>query len=230
MRPDSWRPVALALLLACCVPSAAWGQDEHESFARVGGYVGGSFVPQFTLDGESFDGLTYYREVGGDEIAILPKLDAQKMFRGLLGYRGPNAAIEVSYQRTSHDGVFLGGTGKATFQQVSVDGRYFFLTRTRIQPYFLIGGGFPWLTVKDGSFLEDHPEAGVGDGNFNGFALNSELGITLYPHPQVGVVLGYRYHPIWFGTASGVTDTDYDLRPRFRESSRGIVFTTLVTF
>ena len=60
------------------------------------------------------------------------------------------------------------------FQQFNVDGRFFFLTRARIQPYILVGAGFPWLTIKDSSFLEDGP--------------------------------------------------------RFRESSRGVVFTTLVTF
>jgi len=30
--------------------------------------------------------------------------------------------------------------------------------------------------------------------------------------------------------ATGISDTQYELRPRFRESSRGFVFTTLVTF
>ena len=44
---------------------------------------GGSFLPTFTLDSETFNGLTYYREIDGDEIALLPKLDKQKMFRGI---------------------------------------------------------------------------------------------------------------------------------------------------
>jgi hypothetical protein len=187
-------------------------------------------VPAFTLDGETFDGFTYYQEVDGDEISILPKLDKQKMFRGILGYRGEKASLEFSYERTNHNGVFGEGTGTATLQQFNADARFFFLTYERIQPYVLIGGGFPWLTVNDGSFLENDPEAGVGDGTFNGYALNTEVGVTVYPHPQVGIVLGYSYRPIWFDRAHGVTDTRFDLRPRFRESSRGIVFTTLFTF
>lgn len=228
--PNSFRTAVLILLIVCVVPLPAWSQ-EQQGFAKVGGYAGGTFVPQFTLDGETFDGLTYYREVGGDEIALLPKLDKQGMFRGILGYRGEKAAIELSYERANHNGTFgEGGTGKATFQQVNVDARFFFLTHARIQPYGLLGGGFPWLTIRDGSFLENEPEAGFGDGTFRGVALNTEVGVTVYPHPQVGIVLGYGYRPIWFYRATGITDTDYDLRPRFRESSKGLVFTTLFTF
>jgi hypothetical protein len=219
----------LALLIVLIGPSAAWSQ-EQQGFAKIGGYAGGSFVPQFTLDGETFDGLTYYREIDGDEIAILPKLDKQHMFRGILGYRYEKVAIELSYERTSHNGSFFEGTGKATFQQVNVDGRFFFLTHGRVQPYLLVGGGIPWLTIKDGSFLEDEPERGLGDGTFNGFALNTEVGMTVYPHPQIGIVLGYGYRPIWFAGVTGISDTRYELRPRFRESSKGVVFSALFTF
>jgi hypothetical protein len=211
------------------VPAAAWSQEQ--GFAKVGGYAGGSFSPAFTLDGKTFDGFTVYREVDGDEIALLPKLDTQKMFRGILGYRYERAAIELSYERTSHSGVFGEViVGDATFQQLNLDGRLFFLTRARIQPYILAGAGFPWLTIKDGSFLMDEPDAGLGNGRFKGYAVNTEVGVTVYPHPQLGIVLGYEYRPIWFDSATGITDTPYELRPRFRESSKGLIFTTLVTF
>ena len=229
--PSNWfKTVVLGLLIVCIVPAAAWSQDQ-QGFAKVGGYAGGSFVPMFTLDGETFDGFSYYQEIDGDEIAILPKLDKQMMFRGILGFRYEKAAIELSYERTNHNGVFAEvGTGTATFQQVNIDGRFFFLTHARVQPYLLVGGGFPWLTIKDGSFLENQPEAGVGDGTFNGFALNTEVGVTVYPHPQVGIGLGYGYRPIWFDSTTGITDTSFDLRPRFRETSKGLVLTMLYTF
>jgi opacity protein-like surface antigen len=228
---SNWCATAvLALLSVCALPGAAWAQEQG-GFAKVGGYVGGSFAPAFSLDGETFNGLTVYQEVNGDEIALLPKLDKQKMFRGVLGYRYERAALELSYERTTHNGVFAEiGTGEATFQQLNVDTRFFFLTRGRIQPYILAGAGFPWLTIVDGSFLLDDLDAGVGDGRFKGYALNTEVGVTVYAHPQVGIVLGYEYRPIWFDRATGITDKRYELRPRFRESSRGIVFTTLVTF
>jgi hypothetical protein len=230
MPANSLGTAVLALLIVCTVPVTAWSQDQ-QGFAKIGGYAGGSFVPQFTLNGESFDGWTYYQEIDGDEIVLLPKLDKQNMFRGILGYRGEQAALEFSYERTNHNGVFGEvGSGKATFQQVNVDMRYFFLTRARVQPYVLLGGGLPWLTIEDGSFLEDEPEAGSGDGSFKGYALNTEVGVTVYPHPQLGIVVGYGYRPIWFDRASGITETTFDLRPRFRESSKGLTVTALVTF
>jgi hypothetical protein len=229
--PSKWFEIsALALTMVCAVPLAAWSQDQ-QGFAKVGGYAGGSFLPTFTLDGETFNGLTYYKEIDGDEVALLPKLDKQKMFRGVLGHRYEKAALELSYERTSHNGTFGDvGTGQATFQQLNVDTRFFFLTRARVQPYMLLGGGFPWLTIKDSSFLADQPDAGVGDSRFKGYALNTEAGVTVYQHPQVGIVLGYGYRPMWFDRATGISDTRYKLRPRFRESSQGFVFTTLVTF
>ena len=230
MIASNWRATAVLTLVILSVPVAAWSQ-EQQGFAKVGGYAGGSFVPAFTLDGETFDGFTVYKEIDGDEIALLPKLDTQKMFRGIIGHRYERVALELSYERTTHNGVFGEvGTGEATFQRLNVDTRIFFLTRGRVQPYILAGGGFSRLTIKDGSFLLDEPEAGAGDGRFKGYAVNTEVGVTVYPHPQIGLVLGYGYRPMWFDRATGVTDTPYELRPRFRESSRGAVFTTLVTF
>jgi opacity protein-like surface antigen len=220
----------LALVTVCLLPLAAWAQ-EQQGFAKIGGYAGGSFVPGFTLDGETFDGFTYYREADGDEIALLPKLNRQKMFKGILGYRYEKAALEFSYERARHDGTFADvETGEATFQQLNVDVRAFFLSHSRVQPYVLAGAGFPWLTIKDGSFVVDQADSGVGDGRFKGYALNTEVGVTVYPHPQVGIVLGYEYRPIWFDRATGVTDTQYKLRPRFRETTKGVVFSTLFTF
>ena len=222
--------LGLALLIVFLMPSAALAQ-EQQGFAKVGGYAGGSFVPKFSLDGETFDGRTIYREVGGDEIGILPKLDTQAKFKGILGYRGEKAAIEFSYERTNHTGTFLDQPGEeATFQAVDVNGRFFFLTMQRIQPYLLLGGGIPWLKVKDGSFLEDEPEAGLADGSWRGYALNTEVGVTIYPHSRVGMVVGYGYRFIWFDRTTGITDTIFDLRPRFREVSKGVVVTALFTF
>jgi opacity protein-like surface antigen len=225
------KSLSVVVLTLCLLSFAAPAlSQEPKGFAKVGGYVGGSFVPDFTLDGETFDGMTAYREVGGDEIGILPKLDKQHMFRGILGYRGKMGALEFSYERTSHNGTFFDESVDATFQSVDLNGRFFFLTNGRVQPHVLVGGGIPWLTVKDGSFLEDEPDAGLGDGSWKGYALNTEVGVTVYPHPQLGIAVGYHYRWIWFDRATGITDTLFDLRPRFREASKGVVVTGLVTF
>ena len=137
-------------LLALAAP--AWSQD-GSSFAKEGVYVGVSGVPGFTLDGLTFDGSTYYRKVGGEELLILPRLDRKNMLRAIVGVRSKRGAFEISYDQTKHVGTFAGVPGEqATFHSINGDERIFLLTRQRIQPYVLLGGSIPWLTIKDGSF------------------------------------------------------------------------------
>jgi hypothetical protein len=212
-------------LLTLATP--AWSQEQGQSgFAKEGGYVGVSGVLDAKLDSDTFDGLSAYRKENGDEYLILPLFEGANMFRGILGVRYPKAAFEFSYDRTRHQGTFMDGTGEATFQAINADVRYFFATRGRVQPHVLAGGSFPWLTVKDGSFLD----ADVGNATYRGFGVNSEAGVTVYPHPQLGIGVGYRYRVMWFDRAKGVSHTDYELRPRFRENSGALVITGLFTF
>jgi hypothetical protein len=229
MIPTRLPKVIPVLLFLMSVATPAWCQFETgftKGFAREGGYAGVSTMPDFTFDGVTFDGESGYKKVGGEEIVVLPRLDSQRLFRGILGYRGRQAAFEISYDRTQHDGTFMGEPMKATFQAVNVDGRFFFLSGTRVQPHVLVGGSFPWLNIKEGSFLEGE----VGDARFKGYGVNTEAGVTVYPHPRVGVAVGYNYRVIWFDRATGVADELGELRPRFRETSGSVVITGMFTF
>jgi hypothetical protein len=215
-------------IVAVCVlglPPTAWSQEQSD-FAKNGAYVALSGISEFTLDGLTFDGSAYYQEIDGDEIMILPRLDAKTAVRGIVGVRNKRGAFEVGYEQTKHVGTFLGMAGTATFHSINFDERIFFVTRGRLQPYGLVGLSVPWLTVKDGSFLA--PD--VADGSFRGFGVNTEVGATVFVHPRVGVNAGYRYRLMWFDTASGVSDTTYKLRPRFRETSGSITIGASFTF
>lgn len=220
-------------LLLTAVATPAWSQgDDYEAafprgYAKQGGYVGLSGFPNFTFDGETFDGQTLYREIDGDEMAILPRLNASKMFRGVLGYRGRQAAFEVSYERTHHNGTFADELPvDTTFQAVNLDGRFFFLSEKRVQPHVLVGASIPWLFIKDGSYLEPN----LGDARWRGFGLNTEAGVTVFPHPRFGVSVGYSYRIMWFDRMTGVSDTLFYLRPRFRETSGSVVLGGVATF
>lgn len=120
----------------------------------------------------------------------------------------------------------MGLPGKATFQAINVDGRYFFAPRSRVQPHVLVGGTMPWFTVRDGSFLLDD----VADARFKGWGMSGEGGVTVYVHRRVGVGVGYNYRALWFDRATGVSDTLYELKPRFRETSGALVITTHLIF
>ena len=216
--------LALPLFLLT-LAAPAWSQ-EQAGFAKEGGYVGVAGLLDFTLDGDTFDGSSIYRRVNGDEFLILPLLEGRNMMRAILGFRAPKGAFEFSYDRTQHRGTFMGETDDATFQAINADARFFFATSGRVQPHVLVGGALPWLTIKDGSFLHSD----VGNARYRGFGVNTEAGVTVYPHPRLGVSAGYRYRVMWFDRATGVSDTFYELRPRFRETNGSVVMTTLFTF
>lgn len=224
MPPTIRARFCIAAIFMLTVAPTVYGQDG--TFAKNGLYVGASGAPNFTLDGVTFDGSTYYRQENGDEVMILPRLARKNTFRGIAGVRSGRGAFEVGYEQTTHPGTFLGFTGQATFHSLNFDERIFALTRGRIQPYGLAGLSLPWLVVKDGSVLHDD----VANGNFRGFGVNTEAGIAVYPESRVGVSIGYRYRTMWFDSAKGVSHTTYKLRPRFRETAGSLSITAFVTF
>jgi hypothetical protein len=212
-----------AVFLTLAAP--AWSQ-EQPPFAKTGVYVGASNVFDFALDGLTFDGSSYYQQIDGDEILILPRLERKSAMRALVGFRSRRGAFEVSYDRTKHQGTFLDAPGEAIFHAINGDERIFAFTNSRIQPYGLAGLSIQWLTIKDGSYLEPN----IGDATFRGMGVNMEAGVMIYPISRVGISTGYRYRAMWFDRAHGVGDREYELRPRFRETSGSVVVTALFTF
>lgn len=218
------RLVLVFALVASAAP--AWSQ-EQPGFAKEGTFLGVAAQPGFTLDGVTFDGATLYKKIDGEELLLLPRLDKKAMLRGIVGVRSRRGSFEISYDQTKHNGSFADFSGiEATFHSVNFDERIYFLTRQRIQPYGLLGGSIPWLTIKDGSFLDPN----IGDASFRGYGVNAEAGVTVFATPHVGVAAGYRYRSMWFDHASGVSKTSYQLRPRFRETSGSVIITGLFAF
>jgi len=211
--------LVLPLFLATAAPAAA--QAQTAGFAREGGFVGFTVLPGFTFDGNTFDGETVYQEIDGEELMFLPRLDKQPLIRGVLGYRARQVALEISYERTQHEGTFIDFPLDTTYQAVNVDARYYFLTERRIQPHALVGASFPWFTVKEGGFLD--PD--VGDARFRGYGLNTEAGVTVFPHRKFGIGIGYTYRVVWFDRATGVTETLFELLPRLRYTRRIVAVT-----
>jgi len=214
-------PVFLAMMA-----TPLWAQEDS-GFAKNGGYLGASTLLNFSFGSDTFDGLSAYQREGGEEIVILPRFSgAHNVLRLVGGYRSGRGAFEFSYDRTNHTATFYDFPGEATFHVLNFDERVYLLTGNRIQPHVLLGGSIPWLKIKDGSFLD--PD--VGDASYRGFGVNTEAGVTVYPHPRFGVSAGYRYRIMWFDSASGVTHTTAKLRPRFHETSGSVVITGLFTF
>lgn len=216
------------VLVALVVPAFASTARAQEipGFAKNGLYVGATGVPQFAFDGKTFNGSSVYREIGGDEILLLPSLESRSTVRGIVGYRLTRGSFEVGYERMKQTATFLGLPGEATFQTFNFDERIYAFTRKRIQPYGLAGYSLPSLTIKQGSFLHDQ----VGDGTYHGHGINLEGGVAVFPIPRFGISTGYRYRMMWFGTATGVTNKDYELHPRFHETAGSLSISAFVTF
>ena len=219
---------AILVFVIIILAAPAWAQEmeARKGFNKSGGYAGVSFMPQFKFDGVTFDGESIYKEIGGEEFTILPRLNSQPMVRFALGYRGRQAVIELSYERTHHDGVFMGATGDAVFQAANIEGRYYFAPDYRIQPYVAVGGSMPFFNVKDGSFLHDD----VADAKFKGYGASAEAGVVIYLVRQLGISVGYNYRVLSFDQVTGVQDKLFDLKPRFRENTKSVIVSTHVIF
>jgi hypothetical protein len=210
------RPIVSTALIAMLFAAGATpALAQTRGYAHEGVYVGIAPQVNATLDGVSFDGQTLYERIGGTEVAILPKLDEQTTLRVVVGFRSRPLAIEFGYERASHGGTFVDLPVTSVLSSFNVDGRFFFLTHQRVQPHFVLGLSVPILRVEDGSF--DDPL--IGDANWRGTGMNTEVGVTLMATPRLGVSVGYVYRPIWFTTVRGVHDEGLELIPKFRESS-----------
>jgi len=219
-----------ALLMLLFAAPAAAQVERPKGYAKEGGFVAVAIMPSFTFDGETFDGQTAYKEIGGEELFFLPKLDKQPLIRATLGYRARQASLEISYDRTQHQGSFVDEPLDATYQAINVDGRFFFLTSSRVQPHVVVGGSFPWLKIKDGSFNGNFDEPEIGNVRLRGYGVNTEAGATIFPVPEFGIGVGYSYRVLWFDRGTGVSDTLFELRPRFRETATSVVITGTFVF
>lgn len=218
---------AVVTLSLLAFASAARAQaDDDQGFAKNGFFVGVTGVPVFTFDGVTFDGQSIYKQINGDEIMLLPRLESKSTIRGLVGYRVTRGSFEVGYERLDLNATFMGLPGAASFHVFNFDERIYAFTSKRIQPYGLAGFSLPWLTVQDGSFLHDR----VGAATYHGHGMNIEAGATVFPIPRVGISAGYRYRMMWFDAATGVTDTSFDLHPKFRETAGNLSISAFVTF
>lgn len=170
--------------------------------AKNGLYVGGTWAYS-TLKGD-FDGEDALTAT--NEAVLIPKVEDGTGWGAFIGGRGPEAAVELSYQQTKHDVTFGICEGEATYHIVSLDFKKYFLPHSKAQPYFLIGFNYPWLVVKDAAAGSEGGSIEVGDAKFYGIGLDVGGGISYYVHPRVALNLGVMYRWIEFISAEGTDE------------------------
>lgn len=169
---------------------------QDTSYAKEGLYVGPT-LPYNTISGD-FDGNTLLAST--TEIIAVPKVESGFGFGALLGVRFKKGALELSYLRSEHDATWLGGKGTVAYNIVDIDFKIYPSVDSPIQPYLLLGMGFPWLVVHDGSASG----TAVGDATLTGIGLNIGGGLSYYLHPTICVNGGVIYRWINYSTAKVV--------------------------
>lgn len=107
-------------------------------------------------------GLGGYRTVGGEftgdlflsdgfQVFFVPEVGDSWGFGGLVGFRMPRIAQELSYTRSSHVGMWNDSIEMQSLQQtVAWDFRFYPLRLGPLEPFALLGMSFLWLKVFDG--------------------------------------------------------------------------------
>ena len=71
----------LPMLMAVTTPAIAQVAPQP-GFAKLGGFAGVTVMPSFTFDGETFDGMTAYQEIDGEELLIMKESDILGVIEG----------------------------------------------------------------------------------------------------------------------------------------------------
>jgi len=156
------------LLLAAGVLGAQHAGDIEEYRFYVGGLcahrtVGGEFTGDLFLSGSG-------------EAFFVPEIGASWGYGGIVGFRMPRIAQELSYTRSSHVGMWDNTIEFESLQQtVAWDVRIFPLHLGPIEPFVLLGMSFLWLEVLDG--VTDG--ATTVDAMYHGFGWDLGGGISL---------------------------------------------------
>ena len=161
-----------------------------------------------------------YNQVGGDfddssvlvsfpTIYDIPDVDPGIGFGLALGRRYDKGAIEVSYQRSTHDTTssFIGvGEQKGYLNTLDLNFKIDVFAKEKIRPHILLGFGFPWLTITD-SQVELYGVKNK-DETFSGLSGNIGFGLSQFMNPQMCVTAGVMYRYMMFTSVDGLSIED----------------------
>jgi opacity protein-like surface antigen len=149
-----------------------------------------SALPGVDVGGDDFEGDTFFR--GSSELAQVPDLKSAVGLRVGGGYRLSRAALQLSYERTSHDASFLARSAKATYDVFGFDIKGFLRTDKKLQPYGGVGAALTRLTFDNGVVRAGIPIT-TRDAIYTGIGVSLEGGAAVFVTPRIGFELGYSY-------------------------------------
>ena len=115
---------------------------------------------------------------------FVPTIQRNFGFGALVGHREGPWAAEVSYWRSDHTATFyylssgapVTATTPARLESLNIDFKRYFFTQYPTQPFVSLGFSFPWLWVRQGSFLAGN----FNDETISGIGFNVGAGVEIY--------------------------------------------------
>lgn len=157
----------------------------------------------------------------------VPEVDSGVGFGIVAGSRSGRLALELGYQRSSHDthSSFVdmgeGGESTAAYNVIDLNFKIDLLTKYRFRPYILFGFGIPWITIEKSAVTAGGQ---FEDETFIGFNLNVGTGMAYYIRPQWALMGGIIYRWNRFSSVEG-EDLETSLTENVIGLNAGIAYT-----
>ena len=170
------------------------------------GFYLGMYAAQVPVGG-NFDDTRFY--VSGSTVYDVPKVEDGQGFGVVMGGRFPRMAIEMLYQRTTHDthSSFVDiGDQTAYYNTIDFNFKFDLAWESKARPYLLIGFGIPWITIENSKYDGDYR-----DETFHGLAANLGAGLAYYFTPKLCINGEAYYRWARFSNVDGDSlDDDLD--------------------
>jgi hypothetical protein len=151
---------------------------------------------------------------GNPEVDLVPSITRQFGWGTLLGYREGPWAGELSFWRSDHTATFINSTpvtttSPASLQAINFDLKRYFFTYLPAQPFVNIGISFPWLWVRQFSYLTDTSNnvLATDDETLSGIGLNLGAGVEVYLEGNFSIVGGVYQRWAEFDQVNGARKT-----------------------
>lgn len=189
--------------LVFVLPSFLYAEDEKNNLKSFN-IKNGTYLEIFGVQnrvGKDFYG-TYLTST--EAVADVPDVDPGGGFGISLGQRGERGAFEISYQRSDHDthSYFTDiGDQKGYLNIIDFNIKVDVCAKERVRPYFLLGFGFPWLTITD-SYMDVYDDS-LQNETFLGISGNVGCGLAYFLTPRLCITGGMAYRWMFFTSVKG---------------------------
>ncbi|MHC4415278.1 MAG: outer membrane beta-barrel protein, partial [Planctomycetota bacterium] len=202
--------------------------DPAEPLILTGAYVIGYFSWAIIDDGNDFEGDMVLVGEGFPDFIVIPEFDDGVGFGVGLGYRMGDFALELNYQRTTHDADSVGPPlGDGVLNLLNIDLKYFFNPEERLQPNLLVGLAIPWLDVEDASII---PFGEVDDATYTGIGVSLGGGLSYYIDPKIALTVQGGYRFLFFTDVEGNSGQHADIEDELEAGGLFVSAGVSITF